>query len=169
MSGLVKTGGADFSYYASPTVINQFEPVRAELVKVLSQELGSSDLPSSAKELATFTASLQQFQEDILGINSASQASFARLPAKLFKDISIQSPLFNILKAAYQYRQLNNWRKWDLTSPSRRDRYLDMLKFIYSDLESNHIYTSPKIYLSSSLPSATVHSLKDMVAKLKGK
>ncbi|KAL1920036.1 uncharacterized protein VTP21DRAFT_1182 [Calcarisporiella thermophila] len=152
-----KTGGVDAKYYERPSVIAKFEPLREALQQEFTRE---ADFNITARDLAALSAALQQFQEDALGINVSRSLSSdlhpVRIPAKLFKledeenENVTNSALFHILKAAYQFRILNKWRRFDLsTEGSKREKNVELILYIHEALVDIGLIRVPKVFLTS--------------------
>ncbi|KAF9950575.1 hypothetical protein BGZ65_006527 [Modicella reniformis] len=170
MTARRKSGGADAKFYESPDTIAQFEHIKDDLQRDLSKSQVGSDISLSAKELAHFTHALQQFQEDVLGTNNAHLLSSApaRIPAKIFRcdTITTESPIYKALKTAYEFRQSQGWRRWDLSSPSRKNQNLELVMHIRQELVSQGVVKNPVIAFEDSITSEEREKLEASVERL---
>jgi len=120
----------------------------------------------TSRELAQLTAALQQFQEDALGVNAPRPAPMLRLPAKLFKDLAPQGSLYWILRQCYEHKKAMDWRRFDLTTPSKRDANLQMLQAVERLLLERGLLRRPKVAFDKAVPPATRHALKPHLTTL---
>jgi SWI/SNF related-matrix-associated actin-dependent regulator of chromatin subfamily C len=118
------------------------------------------------RELAQLTATLQQFQEDVLGVHAPRPPPMLRLPSKLFKDLAPQGALAAILRHCYEYKKSQDWRRFDLQTPSKRDANLQLLMAVERDLLDRGLVRRPRITLHRSLPTATRTALKALFASV---
>ncbi|KAF9179759.1 hypothetical protein BGZ51_006626 [Haplosporangium sp. Z 767] len=172
MTARRKSGGSDSRFYEAPETIAQFERIREGLVRDLQKNQLGSDVSLTAKDLAQFTFALQQFQEDVLGTNNAHLLpnAPARIPAKIFRCdiITAHSPLYKALKAAYEYRLQQGWRRWDLTSSARRNQNLELVAHIRQELVSQGIIKNPAVAFDDSVGNDERERLESAVERLGG-
>ncbi|KAG0353708.1 hypothetical protein BGZ54_002090 [Gamsiella multidivaricata] len=172
MTARRKSGGADIRFYEAADTIAQFERIRDDLTRDLNNSQPGSDISLSAKELAHFTHALQQFQEDVLGTNNAHllPSAPARIPAKVFRcdTITPGSPIYKALKAAYEYRISQGWRRWDLSSSARKIQNLELVSHIRQELVSQGLIKNPVIAFESSVGPQEREKLTASVERLGG-
>ncbi|KAF8940045.1 hypothetical protein EDD21DRAFT_336620 [Dissophora ornata] len=172
MTARRKSGGADVRFYEAPDTIAQFERIKDDLVRDLNKSQPASDITLSAKELAHFTHALQQFQEDVLGTNNAHllPSSSARIPAKIFRceTITTGSPIYKALKAAYEYRHSQGWRRWDLSSSARKSQNMELVSHIRQELVSQGVIKNPVIAFDDSIGEEEREKLETSVERLGG-
>ena len=79
--------------------------------------------PPTAKSLSTLISQMIQFQEENLGNKSgaSNKAGLARLPIRHFLNFLPDGSLCHILAAMYKFKSDQGWRRFDLTSPSRKE------------------------------------------------
>lgn len=164
-----KSGNIDIKDFETPQIIARFDAIRDTLLA----ELGSaqSDLSFTSKDLALLTGSLQQFQQDALGRNAPRPATGRhpiRIPSKLFKtsDLTRDSPLYHILQSAYQYRSMNGWRKFDLTTPSKREKNIEMISFIRDSLNDLKMLRNPVVYFEKNVDQQTQGTVAPLLQQL---
>ncbi|KAF9574576.1 hypothetical protein EC968_006189 [Mortierella alpina] len=171
MTARRKSGGSDAKFYEAADTIAQFDRIKDDLARELQKSQGS-DIAITAKELAQFAYALQQFQEDVLGTNNAHllASAPARIPAKIFRcdTITTSSPIYKALKAAYEYRMSQGWRRWDLSSTSRRSQNLELLIHIRQELVSQGLIKNPTVVFDSSIGADELEKLEAAVERLGG-
>ncbi|KAF9146934.1 hypothetical protein BGX30_000018 [Mortierella sp. GBA39] len=173
MTARRKSGGADPKFYEAPSTIAQFERIKDDLSRDLHQSRLGSDITITAKDLAQFIHALQQFQEDVLGSNSSQYlptARPARIPAKIFRTdtITTGSPLYKALKAAYEYRLAQGWRRWDLGSMARKTQNVELVAHIRNHLVSEGVIKNPVVAFDSSVPEDEREKLELSLERLGG-
>ncbi|KAF9961564.1 hypothetical protein BGZ72_003170 [Mortierella alpina] len=171
MTARRKSGGADAKFYEAADTIAQFDRIKDDLARDLQKSQGS-DIAITAKELAQFAYALQQFQEDVLGTNNAHLLASgpARIPAKIFRcdTITTSSPIYKALKAAYEYRMGQGWRRWDLSSTARKSQNLELLIHIRQELVSQGLIKNPAVVFDSSIGAEELEKLEAAVERLGG-
>ncbi|KAG0275645.1 hypothetical protein BGZ95_008535 [Linnemannia exigua] len=172
MTARRKSGGADFKFYEAPSTIAQFERIKDDLSRDLQKNRPGSDVSITAKDLAQFVHALQQFQEDVLGASSAHQPTPrpARIPAKIFRTetITTGSPLYKALKAAYEYRLAQGWRRWDLGSMARKTQNVELVTHIRNQLVSEGVIKNPIVAFDSSVAEDERDKLEASLGRLGG-
>ncbi|KAG0082025.1 hypothetical protein BGZ90_001041 [Linnemannia elongata] len=178
MTASRKSGGCDIAFYQAPDTIAQFEHIRPILTRDLQQSNPEGPIPVSGEELSLFIHALQQFQEDALGINRASTtddsaAVIVRIPAKVFprgnaEVITPNSPVYNILLAAYKYRQNQGWAEWDFSNPASTTAYIQLVAYIRDALVSTGIVKNPSIAFADSVSPEERASLSASIRTLGG-
>ncbi|KAF9917559.1 hypothetical protein BX616_000607 [Lobosporangium transversale] len=172
MAARRKSGGADARFYESPDTIAQFERIKDELVRELNKRHPGSDVLLTARELSNFTHALQQFQEDVLGTNNAHllPSASARIPAKVFRCdvINGSSAIYKALRAAYEYRFAQGWRRWDLSSAARRSQNLELIAHIRQELISQGVIKNPVVAFDDSISEEEREKLESSVERLGG-
>ncbi|KAG0205966.1 hypothetical protein BGX28_002516 [Mortierella sp. GBA30] len=171
MTARRKSGGSDAKFYEAADTVARFERIKDDLVRDLQKNQGS-DIALTAKELAQFTHSLQQFQEDVLGTNNAHllHSATARIPAKVFRcdAITASSPIYKALKAAYEYRMSQGWRRWDLASSARKTQNLELVAHIRQELVSQNLIKNPAVAFDESVGVEEREKLEASVERLGG-
>ncbi|KAF9215610.1 hypothetical protein BGZ59_000885 [Podila verticillata] len=180
MTARRKSGGSDPKYYEATNTVQQFERIKDDLTRDLQKSQQGSDFVAiTAKELAHFTHALQQFQEDVLGINHAATASStsspsfpARIPAKMFRiedAVTTDSPIYKTLKAAYEYRNSQaGWRRWDFGSPAKRSQHMDLVLHIRRELIALGLVKNPLVAFDDSVEPEEREKLQTAVDRLGG-
>ncbi|KAF9107709.1 hypothetical protein BGX29_005226 [Mortierella sp. GBA35] len=172
MSARRKSGGADFKFYEAPSTVAQFERIKDDLSRDLHKSQLVSDITITAKDLAQFTHALQQFQEDVLGTNTAHLLASrpARIPAKIFRTetITTGSPIYKALKAAYEYRLGQGWRRWDLGSMARKTQNVELVAHIRNQLISQGVIKNPIVAFDSSVAEDDQEKLRASIERLGG-
>ncbi|KAG0238211.1 hypothetical protein BGW42_006491 [Actinomortierella wolfii] len=173
MAARRKSGGADIKHYESQDIIEQFEHIREPLAQELKRSHPDADASFTAKDLSLFVYALQQFQEDVLGATSAhilASTAPARIPAKLFRHdaLSTTSPIYKILKSAYEFRHTQGWRDWDLLNPTKRTLYIELVSHIRNDLVSQGIIKNPAVALVDAIEGDERERLSASVKRLGG-
>lgn len=174
MTARRKSGGADPKFYEAPSTIAQFERIKDDLSRDLHRSRPGSDVTITARDLAQFVHALQQFQEDVLGSSSSQYlppARPARIPAKIFRTetITTGSPLYKALKAAYEYRLAQGWRRWDLGSMARKTQNVELVTHIRNHLVSEGVIKNPVVAFDSSVPEDEREKLESSLERLGGK
>lgn len=181
MTARRKSGGSDPKYYEATNTVQQFERIKDDLTRDLQKSQQGSDFVAiTAKELAHFTHALQQFQEDVLGINHAATTSStsspslpARIPAKMFRiedAVTTDSPIYKTLKAAYEYRNSQaGWRRWDFGSPAKRSQHMDLVLHIRRELIAQGLVKNPLVAFDDSVEPEEREKLQTAVDRLGGK
>jgi len=171
MTARRKSGGSDAKLYEAADTVAQFDRIKDDLARELQKSQGT-DITITAKELAQFVHALQQFQEDVLGTNNAHLLATApaRIPAKIFRcdTITTSSSIYKTLKAAYEYRMGQGWRRWDLSSPARKSQNLDLLIHIRQELVSQGLIKIPAVAFDDSIGAEELEQLEAAVERLGG-
>lgn len=148
------SGALDIAFYQAPDTIAQFEHIKDDLTRDL-QSTSEGSVSVSGQELALFVHALQKFQQDVLGPHASLDQSAVptRIPAKLFQsqNATTSSAVYKILLASYEYRQQHGWSDWDLSDPSRRSQYLDMVVYIREALISSGLLRNPSVFFAESV------------------
>ncbi|CAB4022278.1 SWI SNF complex subunit SMARCC2-like, partial [Paramuricea clavata] len=160
-----KDGGPDWKLYESPSVCEQFEPVRQYLLKNCKKYVQAE--PPTNKGLANLTGQLLQFQEDNFGING-NKRLLCKLPVKLFLDYSSGGSLCHILATVFKTKTEQGWRRFDFQSPSRMDRNVELFLNIEKSLKEGKFLTVPNVYLMPEIESKVMAKLKDILKKHNG-
>ncbi|CAO3573275.1 unnamed protein product [Mortierella alpina] len=171
MTARRKLGGSDAKFYEAADTVAQFDRIKDDLARELQKSQGT-DITITAKELAQFVHALQQFQEDVLGTDNAHLLATApaRIPAKIFRcdTITTSSTIYKTLKAAYEYRMGQGWRRWDLSSPARKSQNLDLLIHIRQELVSQGLIKIPAVAFDDSIGAEELEQLEAAVERLGG-
>ncbi|KAG0013207.1 hypothetical protein BGZ82_002249, partial [Podila clonocystis] len=179
MTARRKSGGSDPKYYEATNTVQRFERIKDDLTRDLQKsQQGSEFVAITAKELAHFTHALQQFQEDVLGINHASTSSStssvsppARIPAKMFRiedAVTTDSPIYKTLKAAYEYRNSQGWRRWDFGSPAKKSQNMDLVLHVRQELIAHGLVKNPQVAFDDSVEPEEREKLQTAVDRLGG-
>ncbi|KAG0055628.1 hypothetical protein BGZ83_007928 [Gryganskiella cystojenkinii] len=172
MTARRKSGGSDARYYEAPDTITQFEHIKEALKRDLHTTHPGSDLFLTAKELASFTHGLQQFQEDILGTSNAHliHNAPARIPAKIFRTdiITTDSPIYKALKAAYEYRESQGWNRWEFASLSKRQQYLGLVSHVREQLVRQGLIRNPVVAFDETIEKDEREKLEATVVRMGG-
>lgn len=143
--------------------------------------------PPTNKSLAALVVQLLQFQEDNLSKN-ATKPALTRIPViipcikkvspfskynlitqvKCFMDFKPNGGLCHIMATAYRYRSEQNWRRFDLASPSRLDRNTDMFVAMERTLVQNKCYIIPVVFARTDIDKTVVTKAKEIVKRHNG-
>ncbi len=154
-----KTGGPISKFWESSEIITSMEIVKGWLGKNAKRHIASD--PPTAKTLSQLVYQLIEFQETNLG-KGAKNPPFARLPMRYFYNFLPDGPLCRILATMYKFRNEQGWRRFDLSSPSRRETNLDMCREIQEALIEHDIHVVPKLYLSKNLDKEDRDKVKEI-------
>ncbi|KAF9930621.1 hypothetical protein FBU30_000247 [Linnemannia zychae] len=179
MSASRKSGGCDIAFYEIPDTVARFENLCTILKTELQETVPNEALPASGNELALFTYHLQQFQEDVLGVNcppviDSIVSCVVRIPAKMFPQenpdaITQSSPIYKVLYAAYSYRHMQSLgTDWDWTNPSNKNLYVRMICYIHDALVSGSFIKNPYIAFADSVSPEEKANLVPMIHSLGG-
>ncbi|KAJ9062727.1 SWI/SNF and RSC complex subunit Ssr2 [Entomophthora muscae] len=164
----MKSGDVDWEFYNCPEILDRFEKKLEPLVAAIRKV--KPEFPSpTAKDLANFTASLYQFQEDNLAPQALSDDSprQLRLPAAFFRpSTDTKDKVFYMLSAAFIEMAHRQHLSWDLKDPNQREFFLKLLLHIETVLKSQSFLTSPKLAFSEDLPAVLRIALSDKAKKL---
>ena len=67
----------------------------------------------------------------------------------------------------YQFKNEQGWRRFDLSSPSRKDANLEMCQKVQEVLEKKKFHVSPKLLLQKNLSKDVKDKVKDLAGKMK--
>ncbi|KAF9425268.1 hypothetical protein BGZ94_007690 [Podila epigama] len=164
------SGGPDQDDVLAQSTIEQFDHITADLTRDLANVAKGAAVLTS-KELAYLSYELQQLQEDVLGTSTATIRSLVRIPAKLFHHSSTltqTSPLYRILKSAYEFRYSQDWPRWDLLNKERRDQAIALISHIRTDLLAQGIIKNPVVAFDESIGREERDALSQSVKALGG-
>ena len=82
-----------------------------------------------------------------------------------FLDFTPEGPLCHILSAMYQFKNEQGWRRFDLSSPSRKEANLEMCQKVEEALEKKKYHISPKFFLRKNLDKEDVSKIKELAKK----
>ncbi|KAI9240281.1 MAG: hypothetical protein BYD32DRAFT_408746 [Podila humilis] len=170
MTARPTSGGPVLDDYLDQSTVDQFEHIAGELTRDLTGA-ASDESALTAKELSRLTYELQQFQEKALGDALHTASPPARISANLFRHsvtLSSSSPLYRILKSAYEYRRSHHWQHWDFSSEEKMDQHIGLLSHIRSDLVSQGVIKNPTVTFGDSVSSEEREALSAAVTKLGG-
>jgi len=91
-----------------------------------------------------------------------------KIPHTLFRDYTANGPLTLILKSSYQFKQLQDWRRFDFNTPGKTQKNLEMIKFISEALCKVGFWKLPQVCISSRVESSMIPILKLIVEKRGG-
>ena len=164
-----KDANVQLQFYEQINIIKSFESIKEPLLSELHHQ--QPDLTFEARDLSIFIGHLQQFQQDFLGINSIRPHNAPlRIPAKLFKvepnqTLTVDSPIYHILRAAYTYRIAHNWRKFDF-GPSKKSKNVDLIRSIRDELYQINLINLPAIGLDDSMPNSARKTIMNLTKKI---
>ena len=84
-----------------------------------------------------------------------------------FLDFTPDGSLCHTLSTMYQFKNEQGWRRFDLSSPSRKETNLEMCQKIEEVLEKKRLHVSPKLFLHKDLSKDVKDKVKDLAKKLK--
>merc|ERR1712223_1375777 len=90
---------------------------------------------------------------------------FTRLPIRHFLDFTPDGPLCHILSAMYQFKNEQGWRRFDLSSPSRKEANLEMCQKVEESLIKKNYHPAPKFFLRKELSKDDVSKIKERAKK----
>lgn len=138
------------------------EPVKGWLSKHAKKHIQSD--PPTAKSLAQLIPQLLQFQEDNFG-KGVKSPPFTRLPVRYFLDFSTDGSLCHVLASMYKYKFEQGWRRFDLSSPSRKDTNVAMCSKVEESLVEKGFHVTPKLFLKKDLPKEDRDRVREIVKK----
>eukprot|EP00741_Cyanophora_paradoxa_P025712 tig00000388_g24813.t1 len=153
-------GGATVKEFEEPATVQKFAGISNALQKKQNLQSIAKDGSLSPKTLALFTANLIQFMEDNLGRDSPKPRPVTRLPAKLLRDYAPDGSLAWIIETFMDWKLREQWRSFDWKNPQKRDRYLDIIKFVDKQLPKATRWVRPVVYFSPDIPSRDVEDMK---------
>jgi hypothetical protein len=160
----------DLNYYERPTTVSLFDSICQPLVHELITKNYNDPSDLTSKELSQFIGQFQKFQEEALGRNvpRTSTSHPTKIPGKLFKlDLALttKSPVFHILRAAYGFRALKQWKRWDWNNVKEM---VEMLIHVRNYLVDEGIVKNPIIKLGESIERIRRQELIEQVNLLGG-
>src|SRR3954470_20374077 len=143
----------DLQYYELPVTVSRFDSICQPLVHELIAKNYNDFSDLTSKELSQFIGQFQKFQEEAIGRNvpRTSTPHPTKIPAKLFKldpAPTTKSPVFHILRAAYEFRASKKWKRWDWNNVKEM---VEMLLHIRDYLVDVGIIKNPIIKLGESV------------------
>jgi len=156
------SGGPITKFWDAPETIATLEHVKGWLCKHAKKHVQSD--PPTAKSLAQLVSQMIQFQEDYLGMK-VNNPPFTRLPIRHFLDFTPDGPLCHILSAMYQFKNEQGWRRFDLSSPSRKEANLEMCQKVEESLIKKNYHPAPKFFLRKELSKDDVSKIKERAKK----
>lgn len=116
--------------------------------------------PPTAKSLSQLISQLIQFQEDHCTASKKSSPGGSggakggsgsgpktRLPLRHFLNFLPDGSLCRILSAMYKFKHELGWRRFDLSSPSRKEANLEMCAKIEEALIEHELHVVPRIFI----------------------
>ncbi|KAI7849914.1 hypothetical protein BDC45DRAFT_573424 [Circinella umbellata] len=164
-----KDANVQLQFYEQINIITSFESIKEPLLSELQHQ--QPDLTFEARDLSILIGHLQQFQQDFLGINNIRPNNAPlRIPAKLFKvepnqPLTIDSPVYHILRATYTYRIAHDWRKFDF-GPSKKSKNVDLIRSIRDELFQINLINLPIIGLDNSVPNSARKTITNLAKKI---
>merc|ERR1712223_1161637 len=160
------SGGPITKFWEAPDTISALEHVKAWLCKHAKKHVQSD--PPTAKSLSQLISQMLQFQEDALG-KSAKNPPFPRLPQRLFYDFTPDGPLCHMLSTMHQFKNEQGWRRFDFSSPSRKEANIEMCQKVEEALEKKRYHVAPKFFFHKTLPKEEKDKVKEIAKKMKAK
>lgn len=80
-------------------------------------------------------------------------------------DFTPDGPLCHILSAMYQFKNEQGWRRFDLSSPSRKEANLEMCQKVEESLIKKNYHPAPKFFLRKELSKDDVSKIKERAKK----
>ncbi|CAG8600506.1 8582_t:CDS:2 [Funneliformis caledonium] len=161
----------DLYDYERPTTVSRFDSIRQPLVHEFTDKNYNDFSSLTTKELSQFIGQFQKFQEEALGRNAprSNTPHPTKVPAKLFKldpAPTTKSPIYHILRAAYEFRASKKWRRWDW---SNAKEMVEMVSYVRDYLVNEGIIKNPMIKLGESVERIRRQELIEQVHLLGGR
>lgn len=83
-------------------------------------------------------------------------------------DFKANGSLCNIMATAYRYKSEQGWRRFDLSSPSRLERNIDMFVAIERSLIQIKCLIIPVVYCRADVDKSNMNKAKDIVKRHNG-
>ncbi|KAJ6224944.1 hypothetical protein RDWZM_003489 [Blomia tropicalis] len=161
-----RDGGPNVKFFESPETIQHFDAIVKWLQKNCKKSTAAD--PPTKQSLATLVVQLLQFQEEAFGKNVV-KPPLTRLPMKCFMDFKVGGSLCRILESVFKFKTDQGLRRFDLQSPSRMDRNVEMFMGIEKFLLANKCIIEPNIYISPEVDKNLASKLRDIVKRHQGK
>jgi len=155
-------GGPISKFWDDAGVIKSLEIVKTWLMKNAKKHVSTD--PPTAQSLSKLIQEFIQLQEDYLGRN-AKTPPFTRLPMRLFYDLSQGGSLCSILQAMYKYKSEQSWRRFDLSSSTRKDANLNMCMAVQEQLISDDLYRVPVVLIKDTVKKDDKEKVREIVKK----
>jgi SWI/SNF related-matrix-associated actin-dependent regulator of chromatin subfamily C len=155
-----KSGGVNLKEYESEAFVQRFDNIRHHLNETLGQDSAITN-----RALSLTVGHFLQFQEDQLGRNASGPKKFTKLPNALFHDYSESGSLYVILLECYKFKNNQNWRKFEFSSPTKIDQNLELFVKVETALRDAGHLKYPVVYFSADLPASDVKRLAALVTK----
>lgn len=160
------SGGPISKFWDAPETISALEHVKTWLCKNAKKHVQSD--PPTAKSLAQLISQMIQFQEDCLG-KGAKNPQFPRLPVRHFLDFTPDGPLCHVLSIMHQFKHEQGWRRFDFSSPSRKEANLEMCQKAEENLVKKNYHLAPKFFFHKTLPKDEKEKAKQVSKKMSAK
>lgn len=160
-----KDGSPNAKFFESPETVSLLDGIKTWLQKNAKKYIQTD--PPTNKGLSSLLISLIQFQEDNFGKN-ASKPQHTRFPMRIFLDMKPGGALCHILATMYKFKSEQGWRRFDLQSPSRLERNIEMMGQVEKALIAGKVYTPPNVFVRSDVDKATAQKVKEVVKKHQG-
>lgn len=121
--------------------------------------------PPTNKSLASLVVQLMQFQEDNFIKGAAKTPAITRIPVRCFMDFKANGSLCHIMSTVYRFKSEQGWRRFDLSSPSRLDRNIEMFVAIERSLLQNKCISVPIIFAKSDIDKANIKEAKEIAKR----
>lgn len=156
------SGGPIVKFWDAPETISALEHVKGWLSKNAKKYIASD--PPTAKSLAPIISQMILFQEENFG-KGVKNPSHPRLPVRHFLDFTPDGSLCHILFAMYKSKHEEGWRRFDLSTPSKKDANLSMCQKIEETLIEKGYHVPSKFYLHKDLPKEDKDRLTEIAKK----
>lgn len=156
-----KNGGPIQKFWDSAEIIQSLESVKGWLCKNAKKHVQSD--PPTAKSLSQLISQVIQFQEDHLGKGAKNE--LMRIPTRYFYNFLPDGPLCRILAAMYKFKSDQGWRRFDLSSPSKKDVNIKMCAEIEEALVEHGIHATPQIVIRKEVEKDEREAIKEICKK----
>jgi len=148
------SGDVDIGIYQDPSVVRNFNEIAKRF---------NTGKPVSPELLASFTGNFINFMERYGGINSMRPCPFTRLPAEIFRDYSVDGPLYFLLETVHRSRSYNSWKNIDLFKKNKFDSWCKMIRHINMELKRKHFIKERRTAISSHIKDDEICNLKRII------
>lgn len=87
---------------------------------------------------------------------------------RLFLDMKPGGALCHILSTMYKFKSEQGWRRFDLQSPSRLERNIEMMGQVEKALIAAKVYSPPSVFIRPDVDKQTAQKVKDVIKKHQG-
>jgi len=162
-------GGPITKYWDDPATIQQLESVKTWLLKNAKKHVASD--PPTGKSLSQLIQQLLELQESLLG-RKAKNPMIVRLPVRYLYDMSTKGDggcLCQVLLAMYKFKTDQGWRRFDLTSPSRKEANLQLCVVVEAALVELGRHQKPIVFIKDVVKEKDKEKIKEKVKERGGK